>query len=133
MPHCIAETPGTNCDHGLKSLDISSYRKLTYTNRPQAHLFEVLSLATQNVLANIRVEDVFWKTTLSVEKFGLETKNQLRGWWTVRIRLSLGSGGPDSQLCSLKMNRVLNRVPGGQIIFRSSMRYSVCYFLLDMW
>lgn len=97
MPHCIARTPGTNCNHSLKSPGQSSYRESYITQIGLKPIyFEVLSLATQNVLANMRVQDVFWKTTLSVEEnLDWKQRTQLRDWWTVRIRLSLGSGGPD--------------------------------------
>lgn len=96
MLHCIVRTPGTNCDHNLKSPGQSSYRESYITQIGLKPIyFEVLSLATQNVLGNMRVHDVFLGDHPKCGgEFGLET-TQLRGWWTVRIRLSLGSGGPD--------------------------------------
>ena len=79
MPHCIARTPGTNWDHSLKSPGHSSYRESYMTQIGlEAICFEVLSLATQNVLANMSRGCFLEDHPKCGGEFGLQTKNPIK-------------------------------------------------------
>ena len=77
MPHCIARTPRTNWDHSLKSPGHSSCREI-YITQTGLKAFEVLSLATQNVLANMSRGCFLEDHSKCGGEFGLETKNPIK-------------------------------------------------------
>lgn len=126
MPHYIARTPGTNCDHGKNPKTFQFQGNLLVEPQPICFGF----VLQPKMFSNIRVEDVFGRPPKCGGEFGLETKTQLRSCeWTVKDQTQLKQWSPDSQLITDEQS--LEQSPGGQV-YRSSMKVLMCYFLLNL-